>query len=527
MRQVLLFFPAQLGILYINGMNIRITTKMIQPNPLIVLCDVIINVGNVSIPAHKVVLAAISPYFHAMFNDDMAEKTQKAITIHEIDPDAMKQLIDYAYAGDILITEENALLPASSLLQISMVREACCKFLLRQLHPSNCLGIRNFADAHACKELQTRSHRFALQNFTEVMHTEEFVLLPLEEVEELLGSPQLNVASEETAYEAGMAWVKHDVENRRLFLSKLLSKVRMPLLGRKFLMTSVDSESLIRDDPGCKELLLEAMRYHLLPEQRASLTSERTQERRPDGMRPYIFAVGGGSLFAIHSECECYNPRSPIAAMGTRRSCLGLCTLNGILFAVGGYDGASCLQSCERYDPLTGIWSCCPALSQRRRYCKLAAMDNCVWAVGGLDASSAISNVERLDPREGRWQSVPALSQRRSSAGVAALDGNLYCVGGSDGSSVLASAEKFDPRRLRWETIASMHSRRSTHELVAVDGNLYGIGGNDGSSSLSTVERYDYRLNKWSLVTAMLTRRSSLGCAVLDCLPIDRIARPC
>lgn len=77
-----------------------------------------------------------------------------------------------------------------------------------------------------------------------------------------------------------------------LFCIKLLSKVRMPLLGRKFLMTSVDSEGLIRDDPGCKELLLEAMRYHLLPEQRASLTSERTQERRPDGMRPYIFAIG-------------------------------------------------------------------------------------------------------------------------------------------------------------------------------------------------------------------------------------------
>lgn len=37
----------------------------------------------------------------------MAEKTQKAITIHEIDPDATKQLIDYAYLGDILITEEN------------------------------------------------------------------------------------------------------------------------------------------------------------------------------------------------------------------------------------------------------------------------------------------------------------------------------------------------------------------------------------------------------------------------------------
>jgi len=37
------------------------------------------------------------------------------------------------------------LLPASSLLQMSTVREACCKFLMRQLHPTNCLGIRSFA----------------------------------------------------------------------------------------------------------------------------------------------------------------------------------------------------------------------------------------------------------------------------------------------------------------------------------------------------------------------------------------------
>ena len=37
------------------------------------------------------------------------------------------------------------LLPASSILQMATVREACCKFLMRQLHPTNCLGIRSFA----------------------------------------------------------------------------------------------------------------------------------------------------------------------------------------------------------------------------------------------------------------------------------------------------------------------------------------------------------------------------------------------
>ena len=37
------------------------------------------------------------------------------------------------------------LLPASSILQMATVREACSKFLMRQLHPTNCLGIRSFA----------------------------------------------------------------------------------------------------------------------------------------------------------------------------------------------------------------------------------------------------------------------------------------------------------------------------------------------------------------------------------------------
>jgi len=33
---------------------------------------------------------------------------------------------------------------------------------------------------------------------------------------------------------------------------------------------------------------------------------------------------------------------------------LGMCTLNGIIYVAAGYDGVSVLQSCERYDPLTG-----------------------------------------------------------------------------------------------------------------------------------------------------------------------------
>lgn len=37
-------------------------------------------------------------------------------------------------------------------------------------------------DAHSCKELHTRSHKYALQNFQQVVGTEEFLLLPFSEV---------------------------------------------------------------------------------------------------------------------------------------------------------------------------------------------------------------------------------------------------------------------------------------------------------------------------------------------------------
>ncbi|XP_037049444.1 kelch-like protein 17 [Bradysia coprophila] len=539
------------------------------------LCDVILEVGDETINAHKVVLASVSPYFYAMFNDDMLERNSVSITLHDVDIAALRQLIEYTYSGEITITEDNVqvLLPASSLLQIQSVREACCKFLLRQLHPSNCLGIRSFADAHSCKELHSRSHKYALQNFQQVVGTEEFLLLPFSQVNDLISNNQLNICSEEKVFLAVLNWIKHDLTERQKHIYELMSHVRLPLVSREFLMSCVDSESLIRDDSECKELLLEAMKYHLLPEQRSLMNTQRTSERRPDGMKPYVFAVGGGSLFAIHNECECYNPRTNtwipitpmlwrrsrsgvtslrkllyvvggydgvadlstaecynpltnnwtnITPMGTKRSCLGICAFDGLLYVCGGYDGASCLSSMERYDPLTGVWTSCPAMSTRRRYCRLAVLDGCIYSLGGFDSTNYQASVERFDPRVGRWTPVPNMTSRRSSCGVASLDGDLYCIGGNDGTMCMSSGERLNIRRNAWEPITAMHSRRSTHEVIEVDGFLYALGGNDGSSSLNSVEKYDAPQNKWTIVSSMVTRRSSVGAAVLECFNLER-----
>lgn len=58
-------------------------------------------------PAHKVVLASVSPYFHAMFNDDLAEKLQGEVTIQDIDATALQTLVEYSYTGKIICLWDN------------------------------------------------------------------------------------------------------------------------------------------------------------------------------------------------------------------------------------------------------------------------------------------------------------------------------------------------------------------------------------------------------------------------------------
>jgi hypothetical protein len=52
------------------------------------------------------------------------------------------------------------LLSTARLLQLTAVVDACCSFLMKQLHPSNCIGIRLFADTQGCMDLLKVAHNY-------------------------------------------------------------------------------------------------------------------------------------------------------------------------------------------------------------------------------------------------------------------------------------------------------------------------------------------------------------------------------
>ncbi|OWF47771.1 kelch-like protein 2 [Mizuhopecten yessoensis] len=536
------------------------------------LCDVVLIADTTEILAHKVVLSSCSQYFYAMFTGDLAEAKSDRITLQEIDPAALVQLIDFMYTSEVNVTEENVqvLLPAANILQMTEVRDACCEFLQSQLHPSNCIGIRAFADLHACTDLLQYSQTYIEQHFVDVVQHDEFLSLPSSEVAKMISSDRLTVTSEEQVYEAVMMWVQHNRTTREDFLADLLEHVRLPLVTHEYLIQRVDEEPLIKISSRCKDFLIEALKFHLLrSEQKAAYKSPRTLPRTPRGLPKVLLVIGGQAPKAIKSV-ESYDFKegkwSTLAEMPSRRCRCGVAVVSGKVYAVGGFNGSLRVRTVDMYDPMKDVWTSCPSMEARRSTLGVAVLNSVIYAVGGFDGSSGLDTAECFDVRTEEWRTIANMSTRRSSvgvgvlgghlfavggydgasrqclssvecynpqldtwtsvvemschrsgAGVGVVDGLLYAVGGHDGPLVRKSVEMFNSETSTWSQVADMHLCRRNAGVVANGGYLFVVGGDDGTSNLGSVECYDPKINTWTLLTSnMMTGRSYAGVSVID-----------
>ncbi|XP_022106142.1 kelch-like protein 18 isoform X1 [Acanthaster planci] len=487
------------------------------------LCDVTLKVGESKFSAHRIVLAANIPYFHAMFTSDMVESKQEEITMSGIEPSALETLVNYAYSGKVAMDIHNvqSILVGANFLQLQDIKEACCEFLRERLHPSNCLGIRRFADTMVCSKLFEASTSFMHKKFVDTSLSEEFLTLSKYELMDIISTDELNVGGEEQVFDAVVGWVKYDLAGRRSLMPELLSRVRLPLIRPQILTDRVSTEDLVRSSHQCRDLVDEAKDYHLMPERRALFQNERTKPRLCNDIAGLIYAVGGLTRadFFVTGESlnavELYEPATNTWTVGkpmtTPRSRVGVTVLANRLYAIGGYDGQARLNTVEVFDPCSSEWWDVAPMNSRRSALGVAALDGRVYACGGYDGISSLSSVECYDPDTNKWYIVSDMTKSRSAAGVAVLNGEIYAVGGHDGLQIFNSVECFNHFTGRWTVVPPMQSKRCRLGVTAFNGKLYVCGGYDGCKFLNTVEVYDPVTNLWSSATPMNSRRSRVA----------------
>ena len=100
--------------------------------------------------------------------------------------------------------------------------------------------------------------------------------------------------------------------------------------------------------------------------------------------------------------------------MSTPRLGVGVASLGGYLYAVGGSDGGSPLASMERsahyppwhnlmcscllwcrYDPHRDEWTLMAPMAEPRKHLGAAVMDGLLYAVGGRNQATELRSVER------------------------------------------------------------------------------------------------------------------------------------
>lgn len=64
----------------------------------------------------------------------------------------------------------------------------------------------------------------------------------------------------------------------------------------------------------------------------------------------------------------------------------------------------------------------------------VAVLNGMIYAVGGFDGATGLSSAESYDPKANTWTLIESMSTRRSSVGVGVVNSQLYAVGGYDGS---------------------------------------------------------------------------------------------
>ncbi|KAM9365898.1 kelch-like protein 10 [Pholidichthys leucotaenia] len=471
--------------------------------------DAVIKVEDTEFKIHKIILVNLSPYFRALFLH-RASSEQKVFNIPRISAPIMELIFEYAYTGLVSVTVENIeeLLLAANQLEVMEIVEICWNFMENELAPKNCIGIWQFTNIICCPEMRYKACRYITDHFVDVVSSEEFLQLSVEELEDILGRDELCVKQENSVYEAAIKWMLHMPEKREEHAVRLLSKVRLGLMTESYIRLNVLSQDLVRNNLECLSLVCEALQ-----------TSICSLFRRPRFPNAILLAIGGWSGPNATNGIEAYDFqanhwRDVTNPLEHPRAHHGAVFLNGFVYCVGGF--VKYFNSVRRFDLGTRMWKEVAPMHSSRCYVSVTVLNGCIYALGGWNGRICLNTAECHWPQSNQWSFIAPMHERRSDASCTTLQHRIYICGGFNGHEYLETAESYNPETNEWTMIAPMASLRSGIGVVAYQDRIYAIGGFNGNIHLNSAEAYNPLTNSWHVVPSMSMPRSNFGIEVIN-----------
>ncbi|XP_066019138.1 kelch-like protein 5 [Pocillopora verrucosa] len=473
-----------------------------------ILCDTIIRAQGQDFPAHKCVLSAASPYFRGMFSNDLKEKESNLVELQDIKSSTLSDVLRYIYTGRARIDSSNAkdLVMTADYLIIPSLKTRATLFLEGTLNASNCLAFESFASRYNCESLKKAAVAYKMEYFVDVVRSEDFRLLDVEKVKELICMDEINVAKEESVYEAVMAWVKHDLPSRETLLMDLLKFVRLSSIS-KYRLRKILDEELISKDPICMKEVITALDLSLFPEyfQDTSLNPRICLAK----YEQVVILTGGEDIYGPNDYSQCLVlscskwlslPAMPPCSPRSAAVC------GGQLYVMGEKEKTS--VCC--FNPNQFKWSTLD-LKMDRKGSTVTSFNEELYVIGG---EGSWHDVQIYDPVFNKWRQGGSMKTSRAGHSAVVLQEHIYVIAGHNGEVCLSSTDCYNPLTDQWTEISGMSKVRRCAAAVAVGRNLFVVGG-FGDMTRMTIEPsceiFDPGANQWSVVPSLSISRAASG----------------
>ncbi|XP_068951921.1 kelch-like protein 40 [Petaurus breviceps papuanus] len=530
--------------------------------------DCVVKVKEQEFPCHRLVLAACSPYFRALFLKD--SEGMQEISLEEVSPEVMGKVLHYLYTSEIDLNEDNVqdLFAAANLFQIPSIFTICVSFLQKRLCLANCLAVFRLGLMLDCARLAVAARDFICDRFPLISRDQDFYGLSANELIAVISSDSLNVEKEEAVFEAVMKWAStgDDKEARLQALPTVFESIRFRLLPRDYLESRVEKHPLVRARPELLRKIQMVKDSHegkmtvlkrkkkkedTSGKERAGMVNgvdaggpsgkvkkagEKEAEEADDNdtvipgilndtmrfgmfLQDLIFMISDtGAVAYDPGTNECY-----FASLSSQipKNHVSLVTKENQIFVAGGlfYNEDNKEDPMSSYflqfDHLDSDWMGMPPLPSPRCLFGLGEAENSIFVVGGKElkeGEQSLDSVMCYDRLSFKWGESDPLPYVVYGHAVVSYMDLIYVIGGKGSDrKCLNKTYVYDPKKFEWKELAPMQNARSLFGATVHDGKIYVVAGVTNTGLTSSSEVYNIADNKWEPFLAFPQERSSLS----------------